>query len=68
MSLELHSLRTMRSPLLLEGPHQRRRYRRDPWPFIAVLVVLVLAGLAVVRQRRAHGSACPSGHCERVGR
>lgn len=65
MSLELHSLRTMRSPLL-EGSHQRRRYRK-PWPLIAALVVLVLVGL-VVRHRRAHGSSCPAGRCERVGR
>lgn len=61
--MELHSLRTMR-PALLEGPHRPRpRPRRDPWPLIAALVALVLVGLAV-RQRRAHGSACPSGHCE----
>lgn len=67
--MELHSLATMRSPLL-EGPHQRRRYRnpwRNPWPLLAALVVLVLVGLAV-RHRRAHGSSCPAGRCERGSR
>ncbi len=63
--MELHSLATMRSPLL-EGPHQRRR-NRNPWPFIAALVALVLVGLAV-RHRRAHGSSCPAGRCERGSR
>lgn len=64
MSARVRSLSTLYSPLLSGAARPRRRL----WPFIAVLVVLVLAGLAVVRQRRAHGSACPSGHCERVGR
>lgn len=56
MSLEVQSLRTMRSEILgLEGPHRQRPQRRT-WPLIAAVVAL---GVALFLARRAAPS---SGH------
>lgn len=70
MSLEVHSLGTMRSPLLaLDGPVRAKRpQRRRVWALL--LVVLALGATLVLAHRAAPATgqgSCPSARSFRAG-